>query len=129
MAKIRVLADTDVFIDYLNRGFLGRLFAGKEFEVFYSIVTHKELFSKKGLKVSERMAITGVLKRHRIIQLNGEITAIYSDLRRRYPALEKEDALIAATALFKKIPLVTRNRKHFKPIHGLVLFVAPAVPN
>jgi predicted nucleic acid-binding protein len=36
--------------------------------------------------------------------------------------MEKEDALIAATALVKKLPLVTRNVKHYKSIQGLILF-------
>lgn len=125
MAKIRLLVDTDVFIDYLNRGVLSRLFETSEFEIYYSIVTRKELLSKKGLKESERRAIQMLLKRHRLVRLNDKITAIYSDLRRLYPILEKEDALIAATALFKNMPLVTRNRKHFKSIRNLPLFIAP----
>jgi len=45
----------------------------------------------------------------------------YSELRSSYPALEKEDALIAATALVRKLPLVTRNRRHFRMVEGLVL--------
>jgi hypothetical protein len=36
--------------------------------------------------------------------------------------LEKEDALIAATALAKRLPLMTRNWRHFRVIRGLTLF-------
>jgi predicted nucleic acid-binding protein len=36
--------------------------------------------------------------------------------------IAKEDALIAATALQKKLPLLTRNWKHYRRIKGLVLF-------
>jgi hypothetical protein len=85
-------------------------------------VTKKELLSKPGLKETERQAILFTLRRHRIIPLDDRITGTYSDLRRRYPSLEKEDALIAATALVKKLPLVTRNVKHYKTIQGLILF-------
>ena len=36
------------------------------------------------------------------------LLARYSDLRRLHPSLDKGDALIAATALVKRLPLMTR---------------------
>jgi predicted nucleic acid-binding protein len=122
VAKVKLLIDTDIVIDYLNTGLLRTIFEDRGFEVYYSIVTKKELLSKPGLKETERQAVLFTLRRHRIIPLDGRITGTYSDLRRRYPSLEKEDALIAATALVKKLPLVTRNVKHYKNIQGLILF-------
>jgi predicted nucleic acid-binding protein len=122
VAKVRFLIDTDVFIDYLNTGFLRTIFESKDFEIYYSVVTRKELLSKRGLKEAERQAILFTLKQHRIIPLNNRIATRYSELRRKYPFLEKEDALIAATALVRSLPLLTRNWKHFKAIEGLILF-------
>ncbi|MBI3812539.1 MAG: type II toxin-antitoxin system VapC family toxin [Nitrospirae bacterium] len=122
MAKVKLLIDTDIVIDYLNTGLLRTIFEDRGFEVYYSVVTKKELLSKPGLKETERQAVLFTLRRHRIIPLDDRITGTYSDLRRRYPSLEKEDALIAATALVKKLPLVTRNVKHYKNIQGLILF-------
>jgi len=122
VAKVKLLIDTDIVIDYLNTGLLRTIFENRGFEVYYSVVTKKELLSKPGLKETERHAILFTLRRHRIIPLDDRITGTYSDLRRRYPSLEKEDALIAATALVKKLPLVTRNVKHYKNIQGLILF-------
>jgi hypothetical protein len=122
VAKVKLLIDTDIVIDYLNTGLLRTIFEDRGFEVYYSVVTKKELLSKPGLKETERQAILFTLRRHRIIPLDDRITGTYSDLRRRYPSLEKEDALIAATALVKKLPLVTRNVKHYKTIQGLILF-------
>jgi predicted nucleic acid-binding protein len=122
VAKVRFLIDTDIIIDYLNTGFLRAIFESKDFEIYYSVVTRKELLSKRGLKEAERQAILFTLKQHRIIPLNNRITAMYSELRRKYPFLEKEDALIASTALVRRLPLVTRNWKHYKAIEGLVLF-------
>lgn len=122
MAKVKLLIDTDIVIDYLNTGILRTIFEDRGFEVYYSVVTKKELLSKPGLKETERQAVLFTLQRHRIIPLDDRITGRYSDLRRRYPSLEKEDALIAATALVKKLPLVTRNVKHYKNIQGLILF-------
>ena len=121
MAKVKLLIDTDIVIDYLNTGLLRTIFEDRGFEVYYSVVTKKELLSKPGLKEAERQAVLFTLRRHRIIRLDDRITGTYSDLRRRHPSLEKEDALIAATALVKKLALVTRNVKHYKDIQGLIL--------
>ncbi len=121
MARLALLIDTDVFIDYLNHGLLSSVFDSDRYEIYYSIVTKKELLSKPGLREGERRAILEELKRRRLIPLSPGVTAMYSDLRRTYPLLEKEDALIAASALTRRLPLVTRNRKHFLMITGLHL--------
>ena len=122
MAKVKFLVDTDIFINYMNLGSQRTLFHGKGFEIYYSIITKKELLSKPGLKDSERRAILSVLKRYRIIPLNRQITDVYSDLRRNYPFLEKEDTLIAATALVWDLPIITQNWKHYKVVEGLKIF-------
>jgi predicted nucleic acid-binding protein len=46
------------------------------------------------------------------------VTDAYSDLLSRYPNLRHQlaDALIAATAWAKDLPLVTTNVRHFKSI-------------
>lgn len=121
MAKISVLIDTDVFIDYLNSGRFSSLFDTAGFKVYYSVVTKKELLSKPGLRESERQAILQELRRCRIVNLTEAITLRYSALQGRYPSLEKEDALIAASALVKNLPLVTRNKKHFQVVAGLTV--------
>ena len=122
MAKVSVLVDTDVFIDYFNAGRLHTLFDSDRFTVYYSIITKKELLTKPGLRDAERESILTELSRCRLIPLSDSITARYSDLRRRFPALDKGDALIAATALVKRLPLITRNKRHFQIVTGLTLF-------
>jgi predicted nucleic acid-binding protein len=122
VAKVPLLIDIDIFIDYFKVGLLGQVFEGKEFEIYYSAVTKKELLSKSGLRESERQAILLTLKRYRLIPLDDRIARKYSDLRGRYPTLEKADALIAATALVRKLPLVTRNTRHVQNIDGLTIF-------
>jgi predicted nucleic acid-binding protein len=54
--------------------------------------------------------------------LSDAIAARYSELRRRLPALEKGDALIAATALVRQLPLLTKNKRHFEMVKELALF-------
>jgi predicted nucleic acid-binding protein len=122
MAKISLLLDTDIFIDYFNTGRFHALFDSSRFIVYYSIITRKELLTKPGLRDNERASIMAELSRCRLIALTASIAARYSDLRRRYPSLEQSDALIAATALIKRLPLMTRNKRHFKIVSDLILF-------
>lgn len=82
----------------------------------------KELLAKEGLTDAERRAIKEALRRFRLIPLGPAIAGRYSTLRRQHPNLEKEDALIAATAMVKRLPLMTRNWKHFRRIAGLTLY-------
>ncbi|MEQ1846069.1 MAG: PIN domain-containing protein, partial [Nitrospira sp.] len=90
--------------------------------VYYSAITKKELLTKPGLRENERASILAELAQCRLITLSDSITTRYSDLRRQHPSLEKGDALIAATALVKHLPLMTRNKRHFQIVPGLILF-------
>jgi len=127
MAKIKLLVDTDIFIEYFNSGLFSSILEGRGFSIYYSTVTKKELLSKKGLKDSQRKAILSVLRKYGIIRIDAKISSTYSSLRQKHPILEKEDALITATALVKKLPLITRNWKHYKNIEGLTLFTGKAL--
>src|SRR3972149_5238069 len=84
MAKIGLLADTDVFIDYFNKGLFAIILEDKRFNIYYSIITKKELLSKKGLKTSEKEAIMFTLRKYREIRLDNRIIIKYSILRRNY---------------------------------------------
>ena len=122
MAKISLLLDTNIFIDYFNTGRFHTLFDPSRFTIYYSIVTKKELLTKPGLRDNERASILAELTHCRLITLTNSIAARYSELRHRYPSLEQSDALIAATALVKRLPLMTRNKRHFKVVSDLTLF-------
>jgi predicted nucleic acid-binding protein len=50
------------------------------------------------------------------------ISILLKDGERSAPGLEREDALIAATALDKRLPLLTRNWRHFRRVPGLTLY-------
>lgn len=122
MAKIKILIDTDIFIDYFNHGYFEEILENRDFTIYYSAVTKKELLEKQGLRNSEKQAILYVLKKHRIVNVTSDIAKKYSALMNGYPEMAKEDALIAATALEKRLPLLTRNWKHYRKIKGIVLF-------
>jgi len=121
MGENQLLVDTDVLIAYLNHRAYRSYLESAKFRVYYSAITKKELLAKRGLKTSERQAIITLLKRFRLIRINRRVTDEYSRLRSRYPSLAKGDALIGASALARKLPLLTQNLRHFRVIQGLVL--------
>jgi predicted nucleic acid-binding protein len=121
VAAVRILVDTDVFIDYFNAGQYASILDDRQTTIYYSVVTRKELLGKRGLKDSERQAIVDALRRFRLVPLTPAIGA-RAAVRRSAPGLGREDALIAATALDKRLPLMTRNWRHFRRVPGLTLY-------
>ncbi|NWF99316.1 MAG: PIN domain-containing protein [Nitrospirae bacterium] len=124
MAKIKLLIDTDIFIDALKEVKPAReLFKSKAIILHCSILTKKELLSKRGLKDSERREITNLLLKTRVLRIDDQINQKYFALIRKY--VEKQDMLIdyliAATAWAKNLSLLTRNRKHFEHIEEITL--------
>ena len=69
-AKVSVLIDTDIFIDYFNTGRFHALFDSNRFTVYYSIITKKELLTKPGLREAEREAL-GLRSRPRQMRVFG----------------------------------------------------------
>ena len=126
MGENQLLADTDILIAYLNRRAYRSYLESPNTRVYYSAVTKKELLSKRGLKASERRAILALLRRFRLIHLDQRVSSQYSRLSSAYPSLAKADALIAASALVRKLPLLTQNLRHFRQVKGLVLLPVEA---
>ena len=75
MAAVRILVDTDVFIDYFNAGQYAGILDDRQNAIYYSMVTRKELLGKRGLKDSERQAIVDALRRFRLVPLTTTIAA------------------------------------------------------
>ena len=121
MKKRNLLVDTDIFIHYLNHRQYRHYLESAGWQVYYSVVTKKELLAKQGLSDRERRAILLLLKRYRQITVTQTIADCYAKLRQLYSGLEREDAIIAASALVRRIPFLTGNQKHFRLIAGLTL--------
>jgi predicted nucleic acid-binding protein len=127
MAKISILIDTDIFTDALKGVKSAKeLFRTKEIERYCSILSKKELLSKGGLKDSERKKILNLLAQVRVLRIDDDIHRKFFSLTKKYGDREDlfVDYVIAATAWSKKLPLLTRNRKHFDRIQEITL--APA---
>lgn len=124
MGENQLLVDTDILIAYLNRRAYRSYLENPKNKIYYSAVTKKELLSKQGLKSSERQAILTLLRRFRLIRIDQRVSSEYSRLRRLYPPLQQGDALIAASALIRKLPLLSQNLRHFRAIKGLAMISA-----
>ncbi len=106
-----VLVDTDIFIDHL-RGAV-RMKAGRR-RLHYSVITRAELFA--GVTGSDLAA--RVLAPFREIPVDHAIAERAGRIRRE-SGLRMPDALVAATALERKLSLATRNEKRFDQVRGL----------
>jgi predicted nucleic acid-binding protein len=126
MANLKLLIDTDIIIDCLKGIRAAReLFRTQNIEVYCSVLSKKELFSKPGLTSSERKRILALLSKIKILRIDGDISSKYSILLNKYGENTNSivDYLVAATAWSKQLPLLTRNRKHF--IHIQEISLAP----
>jgi predicted nucleic acid-binding protein len=108
------LVDTDVLVDHL-RG-VSRLAGGRSLR--YSVITRCELFA--GREEEERIRL--LLAPMGELPVDREIAELAGRLR-RMTAIRIPDALIAATALTARLPLLTRNRRHFERVPELELAV------
>lgn len=124
MARIRILVDTDIIIDSLKGVRAAKeLFRTRSMELYCSILTKKELLSKAGLKDSERKKIANLLARMKVLRIDNDINNKFFTLMNIHGENPDRtaDYIIAATAWSKKLPLLTRNRKHFKHIKEITL--------
>jgi hypothetical protein len=110
-----LLIDTDVFVDHLRGSH--RLDPGPRARVSYSVITRCELFA--GAKADDE-SVTTLLEPFAEIPVDRAIAERAGRLR-RHVAIRTPDALLAATALERRLVLVTRNRKHFASVPGLKL--------
>ena len=124
MAKVKLLVDTDIIIDYLKGVKPAReLFRSGDVDIYCSVLSKKELLSVSGLSDSERRKIVELLSKIKVLKIDNDITKKYSSLIKKYSARQElmADYIIAATAWAKNLPLLTRNRKHFEHIEEIKL--------
>ena len=63
MARIKLLIDTDIFIDYLKGMSPAKaVFRSSDIDIYCSVLTKKELLNKPGLKDTERKKIVSIFR-------------------------------------------------------------------
>jgi len=78
MAKIKLLVDTDIIIDYLKGMKPARdLFKSKNIDIYCSVLSKKELFPKIGLSDSERKRIAKLMSRLKVLKVDNDINQKY----------------------------------------------------
>ncbi len=110
----RLLIDSDVLIDVLRGAQIAVI--EDDDDVAISVVTRCELFS--GRHVDDEPLRVQLRDFHEV-HVDGGIAERAGRLRRR-SGLRTPDALIAATALITDRQLLTRNRRDFGPVDGLL---------
>ena len=126
-----LLVDTDILID-VARGAdqVARELAAWETQtgIAISAITYMELLVGCRNKREQR-AVERFVERFEVILVDAAITARTINLLRQYRlshGLLIADAFIAATAMAKGIPLVTRNQRDYRFIDGLQLWSYPS---
>jgi len=122
------LIDTDILI-YAVKGYenvLTRLKKNRDIPVSISLISYAELvYGAKKSQYPERNMITVARIRniYPVVGLDTEIMEVFADIKAKLvkegTRIEDMDLLIAATALYMDMTLVTNNTKHFARIEGL----------
>ena len=124
---VRVIVDTDIFIDYLraDKGALLSLLEKQsdgKLEIIISSVTVYELFSGKSSK-ENKQKITDLISQIKVISLDEKLMQFAGELNRdNNLSISSHDYFIAAAAILCDSSLATKNKKHFSRIPKLKLF-------
>ena len=112
MATAEVLVDTDVLVDHLRGA--RRLTADGRLAI--SVVARCELFAGGDDPDRLRRFLSALIE----LPVDGAIAELAGTIRRG-TGVATPDALVAATALIHRLPLMTRNRRHFARVAELVV--------
>lgn len=112
MSGSKLLADTNSFIGLLSKH--AALAHYLEFDWWFSFITEIELLGKPKLADNEVKVIDELLSICTKVPRNEDINRITIALKQKY-VLKTPDAMIAATAIYHQLPLLTFD-KGFKKL-------------
>jgi len=118
MSGISVLSDTNPIIYLLDGNNDVAEFLDNK-QVWVSVITELELFGKKGLSEDEINEINLLLDSCFIAEINPHIKSSTKRLMQEC-SIKLPDAIIAATALYLDLPLLTSDTE-FQKVHDLKL--------
>ena len=121
MSGINIFSDTNPLIYLLNgNDDIANILDGKV--VWISVISELELFGKKGLTNNDIEQINELLTSCLIADVNPEIKKLTKYLLQQF-RIKLPDAIIAATAMYLDLPLLTSDRAFHKiPDLTLILF-------
>lgn len=118
-----IMLDTNVIIYSLGgNSTITRLINNKEH--FISEISEIELLGFHGLNMADEKVLISYLSQIRIISLNASIKTLAIEIRREYK-LKTIDSIIAASAIYFDLPLVTADKAFKKIIDLTVHLVTP----
>lgn len=117
MSGIDFLVDTNflIFVSDKNKIVLPFL----EYDIAVSYITEMELLGVFSISKNQKLAMEKILNQCSIIDCSREIKELAIDLKQKYK-IKLPDAIIAATAISKKLPFVSADND-FKVIKELDL--------
>lgn len=108
MSGNKLFLDTNIILYLLSgNAEIEGIIKGQEAVV--SFITELELLSFQDIDDVEESVLTDLLKNCQIIQINQDIKRITIELKRKY-RLKLPDAIIAATAFYLNLPLITADK-------------------
>jgi len=120
MNGVRIVCDTNPIIYLLDGNKdIARLLDSKQ--IYLSVITELELFGKPNLSVQDSKIIEVLLDECFVIDINQDIKHIYREIKQKH-SIKLPDAIIAATAIYLDLPLLTFD-KGFKNLSHLKLMM------
>ncbi len=109
MSGNSLFVDTNILL-YLISGdeTVAELLDGKHIAI--SFITELELLGYKDLSESDFKVIQDLIKEATVIDINAEIKRLVVLLRKNYK-IKLPDAIVVASALYSKLPLVTADKQ------------------
>lgn len=120
MSGNKIVLDTNIVLNLLGGD--QKLFSILNgMNLYISVITEIELLGFNGMSESDKTKISFFLSNCTLIPLNNEIKEICIEIKQKSKS-KTPDAIVAATALFLEIPLITAD-KGFEKIQNLDLFL------
>lgn len=120
MSGNKLFADTNILLYFLQGNpEVIEMFINKN--IFISVISELELLSFSQISKSSEETIKAFLKNCTVVELNSEIKNLTIELRRKFN-LKLPDSIVAATAYYLKLPLLTAD-KGFSKIEGMQIIM------
>jgi len=120
MNGISIICDTNPLIYLLDGNKPIAQFLDNK-QLYLSVITELELFGKQNLSTYDNELIKSLLLNCFVIDIENEVKQIYREIKQKY-TIKLPDAVIAATALYLDLPLLTFD-KDFQNIPNLKLML------